>query len=38
MRMMATRPVRNITIMKLLKMENQWIYSQHTHSSGQIRP
>jgi hypothetical protein len=25
MRMMATRPVRNMTIMKLLKMENQWI-------------
>jgi hypothetical protein len=25
MRMMATSPVRNMTIMKLLKMENQWI-------------
>jgi hypothetical protein len=25
MRMIATRPVRNMTIRKLLKMENQWI-------------
>lgn len=26
MRMMVTSPVRNMTIMKLLKMENQWIW------------
>jgi hypothetical protein len=33
--MMATSPVRNMTIRKLLKMENQWIcraYMQSIHA------